>query len=194
VILLVRHGESEANAAGLLVGRSDVALTERGCARAREVGTRLGPVSRIVSSPLARARETAELLGTGLPVEVDERWRELDYGTYELAPLDQVPAGIWERWRTDPQFAPEGGESLAALQARIDPALDELLATPAATPTPSGGAVVVVSHVSPIKAAVGRVLDAGPLVAWRLRLATASITRLARDEHGSVLHGFNETG
>src|ERR1700692_4017353 len=113
MLILVRHGESTANAAGLLVGRLDASLTERGLAQAEAVGPVLGTVSRVISSPLARARVTADALGTGLPVEIDERGIEVDYGEFDGRSLDSVPPDIWSRWRSDPEFRPAGGESLA---------------------------------------------------------------------------------
>ena len=81
---------------------------------------------RVVSSPLLRARQTASYVSD--EVEVDERLQEIAYGEYEGRPLTEVSPSEWARWRADPQYAPEGGESLAALLARVTPALEELAA------------------------------------------------------------------
>jgi broad specificity phosphatase PhoE len=192
VLVLVRHAESAANAAGLLLGRSDSPLTPRGEEQARALGALIGPVTRLVCSPLARARRTAEALGTGLRVEVDERWVEVDYGELEGEALSAVPSEVWTRWRADPEFRPPGGESLAEVGRRVRRACEELFAR-AGDGGRAEGDVVVVSHVSPIKAAVAWALGAGDTAAWRLYLATASVTRIAWGTDAPVLHRFNET-
>jgi broad specificity phosphatase PhoE len=192
VLILVRHGESTANAAGLLVGRFDAPLTERGVAQARTIGPVLEDVSRLVSSPLARARDTAEALGTGLPVEIDDRWVEVDYGEFDGQPLGSVPAEVWTEWRSDPSFRPTGGESLAEAGRRVREACEELFAVDGEGARGTGS-VVVVSHVSPIKAATCWALGLPDEGAWRLYLATASVTRIAWGAGGPVLHRYNET-
>ena len=144
-------------------------------------------MSRLVSSPLGRARDTAEALGLDVPVEVDERWIEVDYGEYEGRALGAVPAELWSRWRADPAFRPPGGESLAEVGVRVRGACDELFAR-AGEGARGDADVVVVSHVSPIKAAVAWALGAGDEVVWRLYLATASITRIGWGNDGPVLH------
>ena len=119
MLILVRHGESTGNADGLLLGRIDAPLTERGVAQARAVAPWLTGATRVISSPLARARATAEALGTGLPVEIDERWIEVDYGEFDGTPLGSVPSEVWTRWRSDPDFRPPGGETLTEAGARV---------------------------------------------------------------------------
>ena len=114
MLILVRHGESTGNAEGLLLGRIDSPLTDRGLEQARSLSDIVAGATRLISSPLARARDTAEALGTGLPIEIDERWIEVDYGTYDGQKLGDIPAEVWQRWRSDLTFTPPGGESLAA--------------------------------------------------------------------------------
>ena len=199
-VFLVRHGRTEANANGELLGRRDPVLDAHGLLQATATGAellrRLGDAPTVViSSPLRRTMATAEMIAATLigagPVEVDDRWIELDYGAFEGTPVADVPPDVWARWRRDPTFAPDGGERLADLRARVAPALAD------AVSRASGGSVehvVVVSHVSPIKAAVADVLGVGDDVTWRLFLAPASITSLAMRGAGSaVLASFNET-
>jgi broad specificity phosphatase PhoE len=192
VLILVRHGESTGNADGLLLGRMDAPLTDRGMAQARTLGPALPPVARVISSPLARARHTAEALGTGLPIEIDDRWIEVDYGEFDGRPLGAVPDEVWTRWRTDPDFRPPGGETLTEAGTRVRSACEELFVTDGQGAR-GGGAVVVVSHVSPIKAATCWALGLGDEGAWRLYLATASMTRIAWGANGPLLNRFNET-
>jgi probable phosphoglycerate mutase len=193
MLILVRHGESSANAQGLLVGRTDAELTAKGRAQAASVRQLLGaPVHALRTSPLRRARDTATLLDLGVPVEVDARWIEVDYGEYECQPLRDVPADVWREWRRSPDFRPAGGETLAEVDARVTVACDELFVEEGAGARATDGDVVVVSHVTPIKAAVAWALGLGPELSWRLHLQTASVTRIGWGNDVPVLHGFNE--
>lgn len=191
MLVLVRHGEATANAAGLLLGRSDVPLTDRGRGQARSLAGVLGPAVRLVSSPLERAMETARLLDLEVPIAVDDRWVEVNYGEHEGRALADIPASVWEQWRSDPEFVPAGGESLAAVGRRVTGACQEAFAHEGKGARDPVGDMVVVSHVSPIKAAVGWALGAGDALAWRLHLSTGSVTRIGFGPRGPVLHGYN---
>jgi broad specificity phosphatase PhoE len=184
MIIVVRHGRTDANASGLLLGRLDPPLDPEGVRQAACLRSVLPDAARVVSSPLRRARQTADALG--LPVTVDERWIELDYGTLDGTPLVDVAPEVWSTWRSDPTWAPEGGESLTTLGQRVRAACMDL-SDEAATRD-----VVVVTHVSPVKAAAGWALGVGDEVAWRMYVAPASITRVGVDR-GPVLRSFNET-
>jgi len=193
VLLLVRHGETAANAAGVLLGRGESPLTDRGREQVDALAGVLGrrSIARVLTSPLGRARASAEVLGLGLPVEVDERWIEVDYGDYEGRALSSLPAEVWRRWRADPAWCPPGGESLAEVGGRVRAACEELFES-AGSGARGGSDVVVVSHVSPIKAAVAWALGAPDDLAWRLHLSTASLTRVSWGGDGPVLRGYNE--
>ncbi|HLM65857.1 MAG TPA: histidine phosphatase family protein [Acidimicrobiales bacterium] len=196
MILLVRHGRTEANARGLLLGRMDPQLDAEGRRQAACLGAELAglDVTRIVTSPLARTRATAEVVadvlrgeGPAVDVEVDERWIELDYGVLDGTPLAAVGADRWSAWRSDVSWAPEGGESLAGLGERVRGACQELAAEVGERD------VVVVTHVSPIKAAVAWALGVGDEVAWRMWVAPASVTRIGHGAGGvPSLRSFNE--
>jgi broad specificity phosphatase PhoE len=192
MLILVRHGESTGNADGLLLGRIDAPLTERGLAQAATVGPLVAGATRVISSSLQRARRTAEALGTGLPVEIDDRWIEVDYGEFDGRPLGSVPDEVWARWRSDPDYRPPGGESLSEAGVRVRAACEELFGVDGEGAR-GAGAVVVVSHVSPIKAATCWALGLPDEGAWRLYLATASVTRITWGASGPVLARFNET-
>jgi broad specificity phosphatase PhoE len=188
MLYLVRHGQTEANARGLLLGRADPPLSELGRRQAAALRDLLPGSARIVASPLIRTRETAEALGeeNGATVELDDRWLELDYGEYDEMPLADVPADVWRRWRTDLDFAPPGGESLAALGERVRAACAELAAEAAKRD------VVVVSHVSPIKAALTWALGVGDETQWRMFVAVASVATVATDGWAPSLRSFNQ--
>lgn len=186
MLILVRHGRTEANRAGLLLGRLDVDLDPTGRAQAAATAAAVGPVDRVVSSPLRRTRQTAEAFG--VPVEIDERWVELDYGELDGTPLRDLPAERWAAWRADVGWTPPGGESLRQLGERVRRACDDL------HEAARRETVVVVSHVSPIKAAVAWAMGVGDEVSWRLSLSPGSITRIGVGPAGPSLHGFNDVG
>lgn len=184
MLILARHGQTAANAAGALLGRSDLPLTDLGERQAAAVGAALRGVDRVISSPLQRARRTAEAIGR--PVEIDDRWIEVDYGDFEGQPLSDVPAEVWQRWRADATYVPPHGESLAACGARVRAACEELV------DEARDRDIVVVSHVSPIKAAVAWAVGAGDDAGWRLFLDVAAICRIGIGPHGPVLRSFND--
>ena len=193
MLVLVRHGESTLNAEGRLVGHLDPALTEHGEDQARAAGRMLGSVSELRHSPLTRTTQTARLLGLDVPPVVEGRAIELDYGALDGERLVDVDPKVWQRWLTEPTVTPEGGESLADLGRRVEGLVEELFATKGEGARSRDGDVVVVSHVSPIKAAVAWALGADELVAWRLRLSTGSVTRIDMGPHGPQVVSFNET-
>ncbi|HEY4397790.1 MAG TPA: histidine phosphatase family protein, partial [Acidimicrobiia bacterium] len=185
VIAFVRHGETAPNRAGLLLGRSDAALTDHGQAQAQRVADTLAGLGaeRVLTSPLRRAYDTAAPIAAACDkeVEVDERLIEIDYGEWEGRPLTDLAPDVVDRWRRDGGFAPPGGESLEVVAGRVASFCDEWL---------DDRVVVAVSHVSPIKAAVTWTLRVPAELAWRMRLDVASVTRIGR---GPVLLSFNET-
>jgi broad specificity phosphatase PhoE len=184
MLLLVRHGQTAENARGLLLGRADPPLSPLGRRQAAALAGLVPPEARVVASPLRRARETAEVFGRA--VEIDERWVELDYGELDgLRPAD-VDESTWSRWRADPSYSPPGGESLITLGSRVRRACEQLAGEASAND------VVVVTHVSPIKAAIAWALGVGDEIAWRLFVRDASIARVRVDPAGPVLLSFNE--
>lgn len=193
MIVVVRHGRTAANASGLLLGHADPPLDEEGRRQADALGAACAvlDVARVVTSPLGRCRATADAVaasvGSTASVEVDDRWVELDYGELDGRRLVDVAASTWAAWRADVTWAPPGGESLAALGVRVRAACADLADEAA------GRDVVVVSHVSPIKAAVAWALGVGDEVSWRMWVAPASITRIGVGRDGSPsLRGFND--
>ncbi len=183
-LILVRHGQTTLNAEGRLQGLLDSPLTALGRRQATSIATAVGRPARVISSPLARCLETAETFG--LPVEVDERWVEIDYGDLDGAALTEVPPEVWTRWRSDPGFVPAGGESMVDVKRRVHRACEELVGVA------DTHDVVVVSHVSPIKAAVSWALGVGETTAWRMFLDVAAVCRITIGPAGPSLLTFNE--
>jgi len=190
MLIVVRHGRTQLNAAARLLGRLDPPLDDLGQRQAEAVAAMLATdgVDRVVSSPLLRARSTAAAIASlaSVDVDIDDRWIEVDYGVLDGMALADVPAATWSQWRNDPGFAPDGGESLAAVSVRVADACAELVKEAA------DSNIVVVSHVSPVKAAVCWALGVDTHVAWRTFVAPGSVTRISRGPAGPVLTSFNE--
>lgn len=186
-LFVVRHGRTDANASGLLLGRRlDPGLDPVGERQAIALAGVVGGASRVVCSPLRRTRETAGALG--LPVTIDERWVEIDYGSLDGTRLAEVPAATWSEWRRDIGFVPGGdGESLAAVGERVREACADLAEEAKVHD------VVVVTHVSPIKAAAAWALGVADEVVWRMYCAPASITEIGTTGAAPSLRSFNVT-
>jgi alpha-ribazole phosphatase len=188
LLILLRHGRTAANEAGLLQGRLNQsldALGEQQAAAAVALIRETVDVDVVIASPLKRAQETATAFGE--PFETDERWIELSYGVYEGVPHAEVPSEVWRMWRNDFSYVPEGGESLAALDTRVRAACTDLIERAAHQN------VVVVSHVSPMKSAVAWALGVDIGISWNCHLDHASICRIDIRGRRPILTRFNET-
>jgi len=191
VIALIRHGQSTTNAEGLLVGRSDPHLTELGERQARALAPWLKDVTQVWVSPLARARETAELAMPGRTAVVKDAFIELDYGTLEGQPAATMAGGNWRALESahDARFG--DGESLAAVDERVRGELELLFEDESSLLHSSSEHLAIVSHVSPIKSAVAWALGAPGSIAWRLRLENGSLTMIGARGHTPQLIRFN---
>jgi probable phosphoglycerate mutase len=126
-ITVVRHGQTEWSANGRHTGRTDIALTDVGRASARRTGRWLDTTSydRVWTSPLRRAADTCALAGHGDGAEAHDVLMEWDYGEFEGLTHEEIVADTpgWMVWT---HGAP-GGESVAAMQQRVDDTLARLL-------------------------------------------------------------------
>jgi broad specificity phosphatase PhoE len=156
-LILVRHGESTWNAEERLQGQLDPPLSDRGREQSRALAAIVNgvPDDRVVCSDLSRARETAELIGLR-PGRYDERWREIDIGSWGGRTAAEIDAqgGELTNWRGGPRKAADG-EPWDAFAARVAGALDELVA--------AGGPWTVVTHGGCIRAAVAHLTGADAL-------------------------------
>lgn len=148
-LIIWRHGETEHNAGGIWQGQLDTQLSPRGLTQARESAIALAAVAptRIVSSDLARAAQTAAALGeaTGLPVEYDGRLREIHVGTWagmsQGDVAEQYPETVAALARGEDVVRGEDGESVAHVEERALAAATELLAD-----LPEDGTLVIATH------------------------------------------------
>lgn len=173
-LLLVRHGQTTWNAAGLMQGQTDdIPLTDLGHAQAAAAADRLAGagVGALVSSDLLRARQTAAhcARATGLAVTTTPALREQGYGVLE----GRRSRELWDvvDW-TDPHWAAEGGESLAQLYARVEDFLRNLAEDPPADVT------ALVTHGDTIRAAQAVISGGGPAALPAVTRPNGSITRL----------------
>jgi ribonuclease H / adenosylcobalamin/alpha-ribazole phosphatase len=196
ITFLLRHGQTPMSAQKRYAGVSDVPLTEVGVQQAAAAGQRLASagIAVIVTSPLRRAVRTAEEVAaaTGAPVEADEGFRETDFGAWDGLTFAEVrerwPAEM-TAWLADPAVAPPGGESFADVSSRVNAALRRVLAGH------HGQTVLIVSHVTPIKALVAAALLAPPPALYRMHLDVAALCQVDWYADGpAVLRSFNDTG
>lgn len=158
-IVLVRHGESEWNAAGRFQGHGGTGLSALGRAQAEATGAYLAEraedVIGIVRSDLPRVAETSRYTEDLLdvPVSVDRRWRELDVGAWTGRTRDEVARDHPEAlaaWIRGDEVVPPGGEAVADLRARVAAALDDIRERLADA---GGGTVLVFTHGGTVRAA-----------------------------------------
>jgi broad specificity phosphatase PhoE/ribonuclease HI len=179
-MVLVRHGSSVLSPERRFSGRGDVPLSPDGFEQARRVAARLADregVKAVVSSPLRRARRTAEAIAAelGLGVTIEDDLVETDFGDWEghtFAEVQQRWPDLLTEWLASPDVAPPGGESFADTAERVLRARDRLLAAYPAT------TIVVVSHVGPVKTLLRTALDAPPQTMFRMQIDVASVSEI----------------
>jgi ribonuclease H / adenosylcobalamin/alpha-ribazole phosphatase len=144
-LVLTRHGSTPRSEPEQHLGqRIDIGLSDAGQAAARALGERLADVAfeRVIASPLRRARETAELVRPGAPIETDERVTEMDYGEWEGLTYAEIEARFGEArriWEADPaSLACPGGESGSDVARRVRAWLEELIEWAMARPADDG--------------------------------------------------------
>ncbi|MDX3631175.1 histidine phosphatase family protein [Streptomyces europaeiscabiei] len=198
-LVLLRHGETPLTAQKRFSGSggSDPSLSDIGRYQAERVAAALaarGTIQEIVSSPLARCRETAGIVAArlGLGVTVEDGLRETDFGAWEGLSFGEVReryADDMTAWLTSPDAEPTGGgESFEAVAHRVAATRDELVAAH------RGRTVLLVSHVTPIKTLVRLALGAPPESLFRMELSAASLSALAYYADGNAtLRLLNDT-
>lgn len=181
-VVLVRHGETEWSRSGKHTSSTDLPLTEAGERQARELRSALvGPAFGLVlSSPLTRARRTAELAGFGAAELVDDL-REIGYGEYEGRTTPEIQRDVpgWTVWTgTLP-----GGETLAAAGARADRMIERIRA--------ADGAVLVFGHGHFSRILAARWCGWPPTEGGRLLLDAASVSTLGHERSTPAIRSWN---
>jgi broad specificity phosphatase PhoE len=184
-VLLVRHGETEWSASGRHTSRTDVPLTEAGrrnAARLREVLAGYD-LALVLTSPRARAHDTAELAGLADRALVDEDLVELDYGDYEGRTTPEIRAERpgWSVW----DHETPGGEALAHAAARADRVIERALA--------ADGDVAVFAHGHLLRILGARWIGLPPEAGGSLALSTSAVCRLGFERERRVIWAWNDT-
>lgn len=146
MIYIIRHGQTELNSRKVLQGRSDYPLSDIGIEQVREAAKHLAEIrfDVVYSSPLVRAVQTAQIVAPNVPVRIDERLIEMDYGPFEGMPLNNPApevAAFFADFAHNP--APDGMEQLASVVARAADFMEERCRT--------GGNVLVSTHAIAMK-------------------------------------------
>lgn len=194
-LILVRHGQTESNRLGKIQGINDSPLTDEGRRQAESAARALAPDAPFVlySSPLPRAMQTAQTIGTGVgvwPVEVEDLI-EMDVGEFEGLSGPQLRErfpDVMRSWDMDPaSTVMPSGESLHEVRDRAWPAVQSLLKQH------ESETVVAVTHNFTIHTIVCTALDM-PLNGFRkLRIDLGAITRLEISSDRTILSSLNET-
>jgi broad specificity phosphatase PhoE/ribonuclease HI len=189
-LVLVRHGVTDATKGKLFSGglnSSNPPLNDEGREQARATGEWLAPLAgtfdALVSSPVRRTRETAEILAEFFDLDVEEEHgiAEMEFGTWDGMSFTEVhekwPDEI-ASWLGDLESAPHGGESFRTVEKRVLAGRDRMVSSYA------GQTVVVVSHVTPIKTLVADALGAPLEAVYRMELAPASVSVISYFQGG----------
>ena len=178
MIIFLRHGQAENNTKKILAGRSPgVNLTETGIKQAEQAGLMLKSmnISKIYSSPIDRALQTAEIVSKQCDQEVilDDRLIELDMGKFTKMPYDEIfskHGNVFLKFYQGSEEVRENDvETFAQVQKRVFEMVDFVLSQN------KNENVVLVTHMDPIKAMIGKVLNLKPETLFELIIANASL-------------------
>lgn len=184
-VWLVRHGETAWSRSGQHTGRTDLAMTPEGERQAAALAARLAGrrFALVLSSPLARARETARLAGYGEVVEITGELREWDYGEYEgrtTADIRRERPG-WSVWTGEVP----GGETVDAVGARARRVIERART--------AGGDVALFGHAHALRVLAACWLGLAPAAGRHFKLDPASISVLGYERETPVITRWNAT-
>jgi len=185
-VYLLRHGETRYNADGnRYCGRTDIGLTEKGIEQARLVNEQLQGMSfdAVYSSPLKRARYTAEIASGSQMLITDPRLIEIDFGTWEgktkVEFITEEPE-LWDNWMADPAVSKAGGtgENATDIVTRVDGFYQEVLARH------TSGNILVVGHNG-----INRLY-----LAYKLGMPLKHYRRIVQENSSITLFSLDESG
>lgn len=169
-IYAVRHGETDLNKKECLQGRIDLPLNENGIKQARELGPHIQKLGfcKVYSSPLIRARQTAEIsLGPG-NIIIDERLTEFGYGRYEGADFSSLDKAMIDfLMHPEEMPSPEGTETIAELSARTGSFISDMRSDPAE-------AALIFTHGVALRSLFGHLLNNGSAV-WGMPIENCTV-------------------
>ncbi len=194
MIIFLRHAQAENNTKRILAGRTEgVSLTKTGIEQAERISEYLKPldISAIYSSPIERAKHTAEIVtkNSAIDVELDDRLTEIDMGKFTRMNYDDMFAKygniFLKFYENDPVIAEHEVETFPNVQKRILDMVDHVIKKH------KNENVILVTHMDPIKSILANVMDLKPKTLFELIIANASFTILTEQERKFSLSAIN---
>jgi broad specificity phosphatase PhoE len=194
-VYIVRHGETEWNAQGRIQGHTDIYLSEKGREQVRAVARRLAevPFDAAYSSDLSRTRETAQIvLGErNIPLHSTPQLREYNKGVFEGLTVHEYSLRYPELYQAslvnDPDFAPDGGETIRQTTARMAQFVAQL------RERHLDDTILIVGHGGSLRSLIVSLL-AFPLEAnWKFVMRNCALSIIYTYPNNAVLHLYNDT-
>ncbi len=193
-LLLIRHGQTQANVEGRFYGRSDSEMTAEGQAQVRATAERLKEldVAHLYASPAIRATHTAEILNEqwNTQLTIDERLWEIDHNRWELMTVGEISAKYPQDWANflsgDMSKAHHGGETQADVSARAADFLEHVKSNHSC----QGETIAFAAHGGLLSIMLCDLLGAEKRGWWPFRFQNAGVANVILYEFGGVLVGF----
>ncbi len=193
-IIFLRHGQAKNNTERILAGRTEgVPLTDTGIKQSEYTAELLEHmnISAIYSSPIERAKHTAEIVGkhNSLDITIDDRLNELDMGKFTGMPYDKIIQShgnvFMKFYNSDLEIAHNGVETFPDVKKRILGIVDYVIEKH------SDENILLVTHMDPIKAMLSTVVDLSPTNLFELIIANASLNIFREKDRKFSLSGLN---
>ena len=193
-VIFLRHGQAKNNIERILTGRTPgIPLTEKGIEQAEKAAKFLEHmnISAIYSSPIERAKHTAEIVGkhNSLDVIIDDRLIELDMGKFTGVPYDEIFSShgnvFMKFYNGELEIAHNGVETFSEVKKRVLGIVDHVIEN-----HPDQN-VVLVTHMDPIKAMLSTIVDLTPENLFELIIANASLNIFREHKHKFSISGLN---
>ncbi len=194
MIIFLRHAQAENNTKRILAGRTEgVPLTKTGIEQAERISEYLEPIdiSAIYSSPIERAKHTAEIVAknSSLNVDLDERLTEIDMGKFTRMNYDDMFAKygniFLKFYENDPVISEHEVETFPNVQKRVLDLVDHVLKKH------NNENVILVTHMDPIKSMLAKVMNLAPETLFELIIANASLTIVKEQDKKFSLSAIN---
>jgi len=193
-IIFLRHGQAKNNTERVLAGRTPgIPLTEKGIDQAEKAAEFLEAmnISAIYSSPIERAKDTAEIIGkhNSIDVRIDDRLIELDMGKFTGVPYDEIFSShgnvFMKFYKGELEIAHNGVETFADVKKRVLGIVDHVIENH------QDENVVLVTHMDPIKAMLSTVITLSPENLFELIIANASLNIFREYKRKFSISGIN---
>ena len=198
MIIFLRHAQAENNTKRILAGRTEgVPLTKTGIEQAERIAKYLAPIdiSAIYSSPIERAKHTAEIVAKNCSLEevvIDERLTEIDMGKFTRMNYDDMFAKygniFLKFYENDPVISEHEVETFPDVQKRVLDMVDHVLKKH------NNENVILVTHMDPIKSMLAKVMNLVPQTLFELIVANASLTIITEQDKKFSLSAINAMG